>query len=437
MIFGVRTHLICDLHAKVTDPAFMEKAALITIGDELLKGLVADRNASYLARRLSELGLEVVKVTTVADDHSSIREAIREQEGSVDLLLITGGLGPTDDDPTKEVLMRHFDVGIERNEGIERDLREYLAQRGRDVSDRDLAQADMPQGAEIFRNPRGSAPAIRFDRKGTRTIAMPGVPHEMQALFEEYLLPRLENEMDRSPLPSRSVVTSGCGESSLVRRIDDIVRRYEGKGLDFAYLASPGVVRIRIMSKEGGESAERILEEAIDALQGRIPEHFVGVGEESFERHIGRILEEGGWSVATAESCTGGYIAHLLTSVPGSSAYYQGGIVAYSNEVKKAALGVEEEALDGYGAVSEAVVQQMARGVRERFGTRAGIATSGVMGPSGGSEEKPVGTAWLAVSDEEGTASERWYLGQQRDTNIEKGARAALNLLRKKLQKFR
>lgn len=412
----------------------MEHAALLTIGDELLNGQVVDKNASYLARRLRDTGIDVLEIRSVADEAASIKRAIEQWEGKVGLMIITGGLGPTDDDRTKEVLMEHYGVGEERNEQIEKDLRDYLAKRGRNVSEKDLAQADMPAGATVIRNPRGSAPAIRFDRNGTRVIAMPGVPHEMRALFEEQLLPSLQKEMGKKPLPHRTLVTSGLGESSLVHRIDDLVRHYEGQGLDFSYLASPGVVRIRIMLGFDGKANEGVLEEAVRSLRDRIPELLVGVGDENFEAHILEALKEKGQTLSIAESCTGGYIAHLITSVPGASDHFPGSLVAYSNRVKQAQLGVSERSLSDHGAVSQPVVEEMAEGVRKAFGTDMGLATSGIMGPSGGSEEKPIGTAWMAVSDSEGSVSEKHYLGQQRDTNIEKGGRLALHLLSKKLK---
>ncbi len=412
----------------------MEQAALITIGDELLNGSVADRNGSYLARRLTEHGVEVREIRSVPDHSSSIREAIASWEGKVDLLLLTGGLGPTDDDPTKGVLLAYYGVDLERDPQIEQDLKDYLAARGRMVSERDLAQADMPQGAHIIRNPKGSAPGIRFDRHGTQTIALPGVPHEMRALVEEQLLPSLKEELGQEPLPSRSIVTSGLGESTLVQRIEDLVRAYEAKGVRFSYLAAPGTVRIRAMmlereALEGGNC----LDEFVEKLRGRIPDHIVGVGEEAFEVHIQEALRRCGCTLATAESCTGGYIAHLLTSVPGSSHVFAGSVIAYSNDVKKELLGVPSRTLETHGAVSQEVVKRMASGVREAIGSDIGLATSGIMGPSGGTAQKPVGTAWMAVATKDREVAECWSLGQERQTNIEKGGRAALNLLRKEL----
>ncbi|MFB6257826.1 MAG: CinA family nicotinamide mononucleotide deamidase-related protein [Flavobacteriales bacterium] len=415
----------------------MEKAAFITIGDELLNGQVLDRNASYLGQRLTENGIKVTGIRSVPDEYDAILEALEDLEGRVDLLLITGGLGPTDDDPTKDVLMEHFQVGKVRDEAIEKDLREYLAQRGRVVSERDLAQADMPDGARIIRNPHGSAPAIRFERKGTSTIALPGVPHEMKALVEERLIPSLLDEMGRPPFPHRSVVTAGIGESTLVMRIEDLVKSYEEKGVEFAYLASPGSVRIRMMvQSEGEEKAEQLLDDVVRDLKERIPEHYTGVGDESFEELISSFLRAHKRSVATAESCTGGYMAHMLTSVAGASDLFPGSVVAYSDRVKSELLGVPEELLKERGAVSQEVVEGMASGIRELTGSDIGLATSGIMGPSGGSEQKPVGMTWMGVSDGEGTLSECWYLGRDRSTNIEKAARLALDLLRKKVQGF-
>ncbi len=411
----------------------MEGAVVLTIGDELLGGLIEDRNASFLARRMNEIGVEVKEIRSLPDRAGPIKKAIAYWEGRVALLLITGGLGPTDDDRTKQVLMEHFGVKSQRNAQIEADLRDYLTKRGRSVLQRDLEQADMPAGATILRNPRGSAPAIRFDRQGTRTIAMPGVPNEMQALVDEQLLPGIKQEMGKGPLPERNMITAGIGESSLVFRIEDLVRNYEEKGVAFAYLASPGTVRIRMMAPSTAE--EPVLDDAVAAIKERVPEHVVGVGADSFEGFIGKALKESGLKVATAESCTGGYIAHLLTAVPGSSDYFPGSVVAYSDRVKTDMLGVSPALLEKHGAVSEAVVKRMASGVREALRSDVGLATSGIMGPSGGSDAKPVGTVWMAVSNGEGEMAERWYLGQQRAVNIEKAARLALNFLRRKAQK--
>ncbi len=413
----------------------MYKAAILTIGDELLNGLVLDRNASYLARRLSELGFEVEEVRSVSDRSGPIQEALRNWEGEFDIVLMTGGLGPTDDDRTKAVLADYLGVGFERNEEIEKDVREYLVKRGREVGDRDLAQADMPEGSQIFRNPHGSAPAIRVESKGTRIIAMPGVPHEMRVLVEEQLVPYLMNELGREPITQRTLVTSGLGESDLVERIEDIVQELEKEGVEFAYLSSPGMVRIRMMDmSDRGSEGEASLDRGVNALKDRIPEFVVGVGNKSFPAFIGEGLEDKGLSVACAESCTGGYIGHMLSSVAGSSSYFNGGVIAYSNSVKKALLEVPQEMLDEHGAVSGPVVERMAMSVRNCIGSDLGVATSGIMGPSGGSEEKPIGTTWMAVSDGKDTMSEKWTFGDQRGVNIERAARAALNLLRKKVE---
>ena len=410
----------------------MERAAVLTIGDELLDGLVVDDNASFLARRMNEIGMEIEEIRSVPDLSAPIKEMIAQWEGKVSLLLITGGLGPTHDDRTKQVLMEHFGVGMERNAQIEEDLKAYLSQRGRTVSERDLEQADMPLGATILRNPRGSAPAIRFDRSGTRIVALPGVPNEMRGLVEEQLIPSLELELGKTPLAKRNMLTAGIGESSLVRRIEDLVPYYEEKGIAFAYLASPGSVRIRMMDRSG--DGEWVLNDAVTAIEERLPDHVVGVGDAPFEGFIGKALKDRGLTVATAESCTGGYIAHLLTSVAGSSDYFPGSVIAYSNEVKRKILGVPSALLNEEGAVSEAVVKQMASGVRYAMGSHLGLATSGIMGPSGGTDEKPVGTVWMAVSDGERERTEQWYLGQQREVNIQKGTKVALNLLRKLVQ---
>lgn len=419
-----------DTEKKPDTPSVLQRAGLITIGDELLNGSVPDGNATYIARRLDEIGVGLEGLRTVPDRISELHEAIEAWEGKYDLILLTGGLGPTGDDITRTALAEHYGVGIERDERIVEDLFFHYRKRGREPTEKDLQQADMPMGARLIRNPHGSAPGIRFDRKGSMLIALPGVPNEMRTLLEEQLIPLFLEIRQASPCPRRSMLTTGMGESMLMKRLQHLIGYYEGKGVEWSFFSSPGAVRIRSIGRELEDGS--LLDEAMEALRKELGDHFVGTGDLKFEEFLAEHLSESGKSLATAESCTGGYIAHLLTSVAGSSAYFRGGVVAYSNEVKKEQLGVRTETLEAEGAVSEGVVREMAEGVRQRLGSGLGLATSGIMGPSGGSDEKPIGTTWVGVSDGERTYAEKWRAGDQRLPNIERAAKAALNLLRKR-----
>lgn len=409
------------------------KAEIITIGDEILIGQIIDTNSSWLGSELSRIGVQVVHRSSVSDRSDAIVNALNDAKKRADIIIMTGGLGPTKDDVTKHTLASYFNSELVLNNEVLEWVRSIFRSRGLPMVDSNNAQALVPANCEVLFNRSGTAPGMWFDEDGKIFISMPGVPFEMKVIFEEQCIPRLLKRFQLPVIIHRTVLTCNIGESFLAQKIEDLENSLPPH-IRLAYLPSVGIVRLRF---SGTHSHFATLKTEMDGfvswLYELAGEYIFGEEDDTLEKNIGRMLLDTNASVSTAESCTGGYIAHLITSVPGSSAYYKGSIVSYANEIKIKELGVSEETLRSAGAVSEACVKQMAEGIRKRYNTTFSIATSGIAGPGGGTPDKPVGTVWIAVSNAHQTLARKFNMGDHRERTIQRTAIQALDMLRKLL----
>lgn len=413
------------------------KATLLTIGDELLIGQVVNTNAAWLGEQLNGLGVEVVRAVSLGDDEAAIRHELAQALASSDLVIVTGGLGPTHDDITREAVAGYFGVALREDRAILEALRKRFRRGGRVMAAINERVALVPEGFEPLANSVGSAPGLwwRGEAGGkTRIVVLvPGVPRELKALYHEEIIPRLRGQDALRVIVHRTLLTAGIGESNLQERLGDL-SAYLGPQLRLASLPAAGSVRLRLTAMGTDRTALEAALGRLEAhLRARIGPHLYGTDEDTLEAALGRTLAERGLTIAVAESCTGGLVLHRLTNISGSSAYVVGGVVAYSNAVKRSALGVEAEALAQHGAVSEIVARQMARGVCAHLNADVGISTTGVAGPSGGTPEKPVGTVWTGYADAHGDRAQRHHFGQDRAMNKIRAATAALDLARRQL----
>ncbi len=409
------------------------KAEIISIGDELLIGQVVNTNASWIGEQLTMAGISVYQAVSVADNHDHIFEALETAGKHADLVLITGGLGPTKDDITKQTLCEFFGSELIFNEQVFEDVKEIFRVRGRQVSELNRKQAEVPDNCTVIRNEHGTASGMWFEKDGVIFVSMPGVPFEMKPMVSNYIIPNLIKRFNLPAIYHKTVLTQGVPESEMAAMIEDWENTLPSN-VKLAYLPQPGIVRLRLTASGKDRSVQvKIVETEIERLKGIIGEYIFGFDKDTLEEIVGNMLREKGKTVSTAESCTGGYIAHLITSVAGSSDYYKGSVVSYANEIKSNTLDVNDEDLEKYGAVSEPVVRQMAEGVREKFGTDFALATSGIAGPSGGTDEKPVGTTWIAVATPEKVIARQFHFGEHRGRNIRRTALMALDMLRKEL----
>jgi nicotinamide-nucleotide amidase len=412
------------------------KAEIISIGDELLIGQVVNTNASWMAEQLNMAGITVSCILAISDQKEQILETLKITSKRSDILLLTGGLGPTKDDITKKTLCEFYDSKLVFNEDVFEDVKSIFGKRGFVVSEVNKMQAEVPNNCTPIRNKNGTAPGMWFEKDNTILVSMPGVPFEMKAMMEGFIIPELIKRFRLPSLLNKTVLTHGVGESSLAAIIEDWENGLPDN-IKLAYLPQPGIVRLRLSGK-GDDRA--VLQNQIDGevskLHQLIPNLIFGYNKDTMEEVVGDLLRKTNKTLATAESCTGGYIAHLITSVPGSSDYFEGSIVSYSNSVKEKTLEVSTENLEKFGAVSEQVVLEMARGVQKKLNTGYAIATSGIAGPSGGTDEKPVGTTWIAIATPEKIFAKRFHFGEHRGRNIRRAALAALNMLRLELKSF-
>lgn len=415
-------------------------AEIISIGDELLIGQTVNTNAGWMGEQLALIGIRVKRVVTIGDQRDEIMQALGG--ASADVVLITGGLGPTKDDITKDVLCRFFDTELVRDPQVESRIVDMYVRMGRDPQDileMNRAQADLPKACTVVPNERGTASGMWFERDGRVYVSMPGVPYEMKAMMEGGVLPGLQERFRPPTIVHRTVLTTGLGESLLATRIADWEDSLAAERIKLAYLPSPGIVKLRLSTYADRDAvaAHQRVARKVAELQALIPDLVFGEGDDRLPNVVGRLLRERGQTLALAESCTGGFVSHLITSVPGSSTYYIGGVVSYANAVKMEELGIPSDMLELNGAVSQPVVEQMATGVKAALRTHWSIALSGVAGPDGGTPDKPVGTVWIAVSGPEGVRSKRVNFPGTRDLVIERSALAGLNLLRKWLLEAR
>lgn len=409
------------------------KAQIITIGDELLIGQTIDTNSAWMGAELSKLGFDVIRKISIHDRREDILATLTEVSGKSDIVMITGGLGPTSDDITKQTLCEFFKTRLVINHDVLNMIEEMFRKRNWPMNDNNRRQAEVPEACRVLKNAAGTAPGMWFEREKTIFVSMAGVPHEMIYIMKEHVLPELKKRFSSQAIIHKNIMTYGIGESSLAEILTGFEQTLPPE-IRLAYLPSYGIIKLRLTATgPDRQHLENIVEHQVKKLYTTIPGLIYGEDEESFEAAIGRMLRDKGATLCTAESCTGGKIASMLTSIPGSSAYYVGSVIAYENSIKKDLLGVSPEILEKYGAVSRECVVEMAEGARRLMATSYSIATSGIAGPDGGTEQKPVGTVWIAVSSESGTISQKFNFGTDRIININRFSVAALNLLWKQI----
>ena len=410
------------------------RAEVITIGDEILFGQIIDTNTQWISTELTTLGIRTIRKTSVGDEADVILDALREATSRADVVVITGGLGPTKDDITKKTLCQFFNVGMTRNQQALDLVTSFFLKRGRDMTDINRDQADLPENAEYIQNDWGTAPGMWFDEAETVYISLPGVPFEMKSLMTNRFLPKLKTRFDLPVIRHKMIRTIGIGESFLAKRIEaweDALPPH----IRLAYLPGFGQVKLRLTATGAdNDQLGRELDAEVAKVMPLIEANVYGFDTDEIENVVIKLLKEKNLMLGVAESCTGGQVAATLTKVPGVSDVFAGGVVAYSNEVKHIALGVSPDTLAEFGAVSEPTVCEMAEGVRVMLGTDVGIATSGVAGPGGGTPDKPVGTIWIACATDHGTVAKHLKLGQYREQNITLTTNYVLNLLREQIK---
>jgi nicotinamide-nucleotide amidase len=418
------------------------EAEIITIGDEILIGQIVDTNSAFIGQQLNLNGISVKQISSVSDNREHIIEALDQAKERADIILITGGLGPTKDDITKKTLCEYFKTSMRFDEEAYEDVVNIFAQYGKEVTPINRLQAEVPAICEVVRNKNGTAPGMWFNVEGKIYVSMPGVPYEMKAILTNQVIPKLKSLFNLPSIFHKTVLTQGIGESVLSEMISAWEDSLASENIKLAYLPAPGMVRLRLSTK--GENENQLKERVnkkIEELKILIPEYIYGYeifGEEpeTLEMMVGKMLKEKNKTLSTAESCTGGYISHLITKVPGSSNYYIGSVISYAYEIKEKELNVPHEIIMKHGAVSQPVVEQMAKAIREKYKTDYSISASGIAGPDGGTPEKPVGTVWIAVATPDKVISEKFLFGGNRERNIQKTANAALNMLKKELEKL-
>ena len=410
---------------------------IINIGDELLIGQVINTNASWMSEQLNLAGFPVYRVTIIPDNPQHMLDAMKESGQRSELVLLTGGLGPTKDDLTKETLCKYFKTKLIFDPKAFKAIEKFFNARGFPVTKINRKQAEIPENCTAIPNTNGTAPGMWFETESADAgkkhiiVSMPGVPFEMKAMMINEVIPRIKKYFQPVTVLHHTILTQGLGESFLSDLLEDWETRLQ-VNLHLAYLPQPGIVRLRLTGQgENKPQLQKQMDEEIAKMKSLIKDYIFGEGNDTLEAVVGNLLKDKGYTLATAESCTGGYIAHLITSIPGSSAYYKGSIIAYSNEIKMKELGVSEKVLKDHGAVSEEVVKQMAVNIRNRFCTNYSIAVSGIAGPNGGTKDKPIGLAWIAIAGPLGVVANKYLFGDNRERNIRRTALQALNLLRK------
>lgn len=411
-------------------------AEIITIGDEILIGQIVDTNSAWMARELNLIGIKVKQITSVSDDADHITEALALAEKRAKVILITGGLGPTKDDVTKITLARYFNMGLRRDEDTLAHITEIFKRYNRPMIEANIKQADVPDGCTVIKNDNGTAPCMWFEHNGNIIVSMPGVPFEMMYLMQEQILPRLKASFKLPFIVHKTILTANIGESFLAAEIEEIENSLPGH-IKLAYLPKLGQVRLRLSSTGTNEI---ILKDEVEfyaqQIIAKVRKNVVVEEDIALEKAILNIMDERKLTLSTAESCTGGYIAHLITQHPGCSSVYVGGAVVYSYELKESVLGVSPETLNDYGAVSEQTVKEMAQGAIDHFKTDYAVAVSGIAGPDGGMPGKPVGTVWIAVASSKRVIAKVYNFGNKRAQNIERSAIAALTMILNELNQY-
>lgn len=414
-------------------------AEIVTIGDEILIGQIVDTNSAFLARNLNRVGVDIHRITSIPDDREQILDALEAGSKRVPLIILTGGLGPTNDDLTKPVLNEFLGDQLKRNPEvlahIEYLFREHITSTP--ISDMNRAQADLPSTVTPLHNPYGTAPGMWAEKNGTVIISLPGVPMEMEHLLKEEVIPRIAERFDTPYIFHRTLITYGLGESAIAERLTDIEENLPD-GIKLAYLPNFGKVRIRVSGR--GRNEEQLLA-AMDGVMDKLIPRLEDIlqseeGETDVEEEVAKLLTEKKLSLATAESFTGGAIAERITRIPGASTYFKGSIVSYATAVKIKQLGIPEKVISEHTVVSEAVARMMAENVRKELDAHIGIATTGEAGPTRGDSDAPVGTAWIAIATPKGVVAHEFHMGNQRTRIIQKSVHKAFEMLRKEILKF-
>lgn len=413
-------------------------AEIISIGDELLIGQVINSNQAYIADQLNAIGVSVDKMTTVGDKENAILKAFELSFNAHTIVIVTGGLGPTHDDVTRSAVCSFFNTDLVEDKDALANIRRIFSSRGAELLNINRRQALIPRGCAAIQNVHGTAPGFFFERENKYFIVLPGVPYEMKSMMESYVIPKLREKGSKRVILHKTLRTTGIAESMLSKNIGPTDELFDhNKSLSLAYLPSPLGVRLRLTAKTTTtDEAHRLINEFEFKLRNKIGKYIYGIEDEELEEIIGRILIQQGLTLSVAESCTGGLIADRITNVSGSSQYFERGIVTYSNESKIHELGVPIRSLQKHGAVSREVAEAMAFGIRTKSNTNIGLSTTGIAGPTGGSDEKPVGLIWIGYSDGDETIALRFYFGNDRRRFKERAAQAALELLRRKLLKI-
>jgi nicotinamide-nucleotide amidase len=408
---------------------------IITIGDEILIGQIVDTNSAWMAKQLNALGIGVRHISTVSDVEADIVKAFDIAAARVDIVLITGGLGPTKDDITKHILCNYFNTKLVFNAQALKNIQALFNARGvTEIREINRRQADLPEACTVLYNLIGTASGMWFERDGKIFISMPGVPYEMEALMQQEVLPKLKERFHLPPLLHKTILTHGIAESSL----SEMISSWEDKlpeNLKLAYLPSAGTVKLRLSGRGDNEQhLQKQMAVEISKVEPLIASYIYGYDEDTLESLVGQLLTAHKKTMVTAESCTGGYLAHRISSIPGASAYFSGALIAYSNEIKIKLLAVPEATIENFGAVSEETAIAMAKGALLKMPADYAISCTGIAGPGGGTLEKPVGTVWIAVATSGKTITKHLLLGTNRERNIQRTAMFAMNLLIKELK---
>lgn len=404
-------------------------AEIITIGDEILIGQIVDTNSAWMGVELNKIGVKVKQITSISDEAEHIVAALNEAQRRADIILITGGLGPTKDDVTKITLAKYFNMPLKLDEVILAHVQQFFEKLNRPMIEANIKQAEVPDGCTVVMNKNGTAPCMWFENNEKIIVSMPGVPFEMKYLMEEEIIPRIQQRFKMPFIVHQNILTAGLGESFLAEQIADIEEALPPH-IKLAYLPKLGQVRLRLSASGIDETA--LFNEVTFHTQKiveRVNKYVVLVGDLPFEKAILNLMGEHGLTLSLAESCTGGYLSHLFTQHPGSSTVFQGGAVTYANALKQSVLAVKEETLIKFGAVSEQTALEMALGAVANFKTDYAIAITGIAGPDGGSEDKPVGTVWIAVASKQEAKAKIYKFASQRAQNIERSAMAAMMML--------
>ncbi len=405
------------------------KATVITIGDEILIGQIIDTNSAWIGQQFSALGVKLHEVISVGDEATQIVSALDRAATTSQIILMTGGLGPTKDDITKKTLVEYFNTELELNEEVWEKMKVIFEKRGLKVLELNRSQAMIPKASTMLPNMRGTAQGMWFERDGVVFVSMPGVPHEMKHLMETQVIPRLKEKFSFPKIVHATVMTAGAGESVVANLLTDFENNLPAT-IKLAYLPDLGLLKLRLTGRGDTDAIKHEVEEQKQKLIATLGDLFYTEGEEKLEHVLGKLLAERNETISCAESCTGGYISHLFTSVPGSSKYFEGSIISYSYAVKEKLLGVKPETLQQHGAVSEECVREMAAGLLKATGTTYGIAVSGIAGPGGATDDKPVGTVWIAVASADNIVVRRFQFFPSRMENIRVFSNAAMNMLR-------